>query len=112
MRRRGDSARRRGRSTTRVRWPGVSRSVAVGDNDLVLAGQFGDRRHGGGDVRALRDNVRGLTAAQEGVAAEGDDHAHDLAFTGAAHGAEVLSSAAAPAAGRLATSWPTIGWRR
>ena len=54
------------------------RSVAVGDDDVVLGRELDDRLDGGGDVRALDLHVRGFSAAEQRVASEGDDDEHDF----------------------------------
>lgn len=48
-------------------------AVAVGDDEPVVLGQLGNRLGGRLDVGALSGVVVGLSAAQQSVAAEGDD---------------------------------------
>ena len=50
--------------------------VAVGHNDLVPPGHLGDGRRGYLQVLPLPLNGKGLTPLEEGVAAQGQDHAH------------------------------------
>ena len=53
------------------------RAVSVGDDDLVLASELGDRAHGDRDVAPLRRGVGALAPAKQGVASEGCDDAHE-----------------------------------
>jgi hypothetical protein len=51
-------------------------AVAVGDDELVIAGQRSEGEGGGVDVRALVLGRRRLAPTQQGIAAEGDDDPH------------------------------------
>ena len=50
--------------------------VSVGDDDVVLGRQRGDRLDRGADVAALGGHVRGLAAAEQRVASERRDDQH------------------------------------
>jgi len=52
------------------------RSVAVGDDDLVVLGERRERLHGAVDVVALGLGVGLLSPLEQGISAEGDDDSH------------------------------------
>lgn len=64
------------------------------DDDLVVAGELGDRPYRGHDIRALRGGVGSLTSPEQGIATECDNDAHGLVAgtAGGEHRARVLSS--------------------
>ena len=53
------------------------RTVPVRDDDLMLAGELGDRAHRDRDIAPLRGGVGALAPAQQGVASECRDQAHE-----------------------------------